>query len=78
MLLLQYSEGSPLTFVEDILELESARECVNELLAYVKPSQASITRILLSLKQNPREPITAFIIRFNNATIGVTVPKPKW
>lgn len=69
MLLLQYLEESPLTFVEGYGEMNNARDCLGGLLIYVRPSQATIMRKLLYLKQNPKESIVAFVIRFNSAAV---------
>lgn len=73
MLLLQYLEGSPLTFVEGFGEASSARECIRGLLAYVKPSQATIMRKLLYLKQSLKEPLATFVTRFNGAAVEARV-----
>lgn len=70
-------EGSPLTFVEGILEIGIARECLQKLLTYVKASQASIMRKLLYLKQNPREPITAFVPRLNIVVVRAGVKEKR-
>lgn len=73
VLLLQHLEGSPLTFVEGFGEQSSETECLGGLMAYAKPSWATIMRKLFYLKKNPKESIVAFVIRFNNVVVGAGV-----
>lgn len=77
ILLLQYLEGSYVTFVEGFGEASSARGCIREFLSYVRPFQAIIMQKLMYLKQNPKESLAAFIIRFNSGVGRARVNKKR-
>lgn len=57
-------------FIESILNTKGVMECLAQLLSYVKPSEASIMRKLFCVKQNAREEIATFVIRFRGVVVG--------
>lgn len=77
MLIIQRLEGSSLTFIEAIADENTTRESIEKFLMYVRPSQASIMRKMLYLKQLPKETIYLFVIKFKNATIGSDVKEKR-
>lgn len=77
MLLLQHVDGPVLAFMEAVIEEGTVDQCVTQLLNYVRPSTTSIVRKLFYLKQNPRENIATFVLRFRSAAIGSGVEEER-
>lgn len=66
-----------LNFVEAIIDAVTVEECVGQLLAMVQPSKTSITHKLFTVKQDPKESIHVFIIRFRGAALEFGVEESR-